>query len=372
MPVKFLIPDGDGDGAPGHAVGRGPSLLRDLNCRAILQLLQAHNPCSCSDLVRYSGLSAPTVSSSVARLTKFGLVKRLGKGSSSGGRPPRLLAFNEKCGYVAGVDIRATEIRFAIADMAGTVLGEHAQGIGTQSLPMTVVEKTAAGLAALRERLKIPAKRLFAIGVAAPGITDVDAGVVVSVPLMMEWDNVPLGRLLRQATGIPTVVENDVNLAALAEQWRGIAAGEQNFVFVSLANGVGAGLIINGQLHHGPDWTAGEIGYLIVPGAKTLPIRKTRMGTLEGAIGTAGIEHDWRQLMKSRGGAGPRQPLRAAEILECASKGEPIARQVVQKIAHILAVACSNLGLILNCSLIVLGGEIGAHPAMLQATAALL
>jgi len=86
---------------------RGLTVLRDINSRAILHLLVAHTPCSCSDLARYSGLTVPTVASSVARLEALGLVKRLGAGSSNGGRPPSLLGFNERYGCVAGIDLTA-------------------------------------------------------------------------------------------------------------------------------------------------------------------------------------------------------------------------------------------------------------------------
>src|ERR1017187_5839992 len=177
---------------------RGPSVLRDINLRSILQLLRVHNPCSCSDLARYSGLSAPTVATSVAQLEHMGLAKRLGKGFSSGGRPPRLLSFNETYGYVAGIAISEGHIRVGIADLAGQLLGESTGEIGEKSWPMAVVECMVSLLAALQESLRIPAKRLLAVGVAAPGITDVDAGLVVSVPSMPGWENVPLGRLLAE------------------------------------------------------------------------------------------------------------------------------------------------------------------------------
>ena len=114
---------------------RGPSVLRDINLRTVLQLLRVHNPCSCSDLARYSGLSVPTVTSSVARLEDIGLAKRLGKGASSGGRPPHLLRFNETYGYVAGIDISANLIRIGIADLSGQPLGESTGEIGEKTWP---------------------------------------------------------------------------------------------------------------------------------------------------------------------------------------------------------------------------------------------
>lgn len=353
-------------GARRRAAGRGPTVLRDLNLRTVLQLLRVHHPCSCSDLARYSGLSVPTVASSVARLEDMGLAKRLGKGSSSGGRPPHLLRFNESYGYVAGVDISGSLIRVGIADLSGQLLGESEGEIGERIWPMAVVERIVSLLGALREELRIPAKRLLAVGAAAPGITDVAAGLVVSVPSMPGWENVPLGRLLAEKLRVEVVVENDVNLAALGEHSYGIAQGERNFVFVHIGRGVGAGLIINGQVHHGPEWTAGEIGYLLVFG-KLQPVRKSHVGALEAAIGTCGIERQWRELVAQNGDAGLHD-LSSAEILDRAANGDPLARQIVDKTSDYLAMVCSYLSLILNCSLIVFGGELGVHPTLLQAT----
>jgi glucokinase len=219
--------------------------------------------------------------------------------------------------------------------------------------------------------LRIPARRLLAVGVAAPGITDVDAGLVVSVPGMPGWENVPLGRLLAEKMSVPVIVANDVNLAALGEHSCGIAQGEQNFVFVHIGRGVGAGLFINGQLHHGPEWTAGEIGYLLVPGSNVQAVRKSRMGALEAAIGTDGVERQWRQLAAHTRAPG-LEGLRGVEILDRAVEGDPLAQQIVDKTSGYLATVCSCLSLILNCSLIVFGGELGMHPALLQATRARL
>jgi len=350
--------------------GRGPSVLRDINSRNILQLLRLHHPCSCSDLARFSGLSVPTVVSSVVRLERLGLVKRLGKGSSSGGRPPDMLSFNESYGYVAGIDISEGLIRAGLADLAGRLLAESSIEIGEKSWPMAVVEQMVALLAALRESQRIPAKRLLGVGVSAPGITDVDAGLVVSVPSMPGWENVPLGTLLAEKIRVPVVVENDVNVAALGEHSYGIAQGERNFVFIHIGRGVGAGLFINGQLHHGPEWTAGEIGYLLVPGSAVQAVRKSQVGALEAAIGISGIERQWRELFPAD--ADGLAHLGSVAILDRALEGDPRAQRIVDRISEYLAMVCSYLSLILNCSLIVFGGEVGMHPALLQAVSARL
>jgi glucokinase len=365
--VKF-----NGERTPRHEpAGGGTRVLRDINLRAILRLLREQGPCSCPDLARNSGLSIPTVTSSVGRLERIGLAKEVGTGSSSGGRPPRLLRFNHAYGYAAGVDITETTIRVGIVDLAGQILGESETAIDEKTWPMAVADRVVSQVVKLRESLRIPAKRLLSLGAAVPGITDVDAGTVVAVPTMQGWENVPLGGLLEEKLRVPVTVENDVNLAALGEHSYGTAQGERNFVFVHIGRGVGAGLFINGQLHHGPEWTAGEIGYLLVPSEGIQPVRKSQGGALERVIGTCGIERRWRELAAANGGS-PEDPPRASEILDRAAAGEPIARCVVDHVSGCVAMVCSHLSLILNCSLIVFGGELGVHPALVQSVGALL
>ena len=342
-----------------------PRLLRSINSQAVLQLLRDHSPCSCADLARLSGLSAPTVASSVALLESLKLVTRLGNGPSSGGRPPTLLEFNSTFGYVVGMEITATHIRTRIADLNGACAGEREEVIGKKSDPRSVVKQLARQFADLRSVLRIPAKRMLTAGVSAPGITDVDAGVVTFVSGMTNWEDVPLAELVKNETGLDTVVENDVNLSALAERWHGIAKDEKNFAFVSVGRGVGAGLFINGELFHGPEWTAGEIGYLYAPANGTSFTQKSRAGALETSIGSEGIEAQWLR-------AGRTPKLSALQILDLALTGDADAVQIVQREAAILAAVCTTLSLVINCPLIVMGGELGGHESLFRATASLL
>lgn len=342
-------------------------MLRNMNSRRILQLLRLHQPCSSSDLARFSGLSVPTVVAGMARMEQIGLVKRVGKGWSSGGRPPDMFAFNESYGYVAGIEIGEGIIRAGIADLSGRMLDESVAELGDESWPAAVIDKIAALLASLRESLRIPAKRLLSVGVSAPGITDVEGGIVVSVPTMQAWESVPLRRLLQEKVGLPVTVENDVNIAALGEHSYGVARGEANFVFLHIGRGLGAGLFINGKLHHGPEWTAGEIGYLQLQSQAVQPVRKSQVGALEAVIGTTAIERRWRESVKSNGANLPAD-LRGVQILDRARQGDPIARQIVDTSSDYLAMTCSYLSLILNCSLIVFGGELGMHPALFDGT----
>ncbi len=349
----------------------GPELLRKVNARRVLRLLRLHGPCSRADLVRYSGLSAPTVSAGIAYLQKKEIVESLGPGRSSGGRPPRLLRFNSKLGYVVGVDIGTTLVRVALADLNGTVIGKWVETAHAHSTPQQVTALVIASLRKLRRDGDIPQKKLLALAAGVPGITDTRAGVLLSAPILPAgWRSVPLRQIFEAETGIPATIENDVNLAALGESWRGTARGARDFVFLTIGTGVGAGIFVNGHLYHGSDWAAGEIGYLYVPGTEETPLAINRPGSLESIIGAKGIERSWQALCKSKGRNNHRGPanLTPGEIFDLAEKGKNQGVAILQRTARILADAITNLCVILNSSLVVLGGRVGSHPALFEAT----
>jgi len=362
----------------GLGLGR-PALLREVNARRVLRLLRLHGPCSRADLVRYSGLSAPTVSSGVAFLEKKGLVEPLGPGPSGGGRPPGLLRFNAKRGYVLGVDIGTSVVRVAVSDLNGALVDKWMAPTRSLSTPKRVVALIRSGIEKLQGLHQIPSTKLLVVAAGVPGITDARTGVVLSAPILESgWNNVPLRQMLESETGISSTIENDVNLAALGEGWLGTARGVKDFVFLTVGTGVGAGIFVNGQLYHGSDWAAGEIGYLYVPGTEETPLALRLPGSLESIIGARGIQEAWRKLAAGppspnhSGDAPPSQPssenVAATEILAFAERGDSRAQAILRQTARILADAITNVCLILNSSLVVLGGRIGSQPALFDAT----
>jgi len=360
----------DGGVGPGR-----PELLREVNARRVLRLLRLHGPCSRADLVRSSGLSAPTISSGVAYLEKHGLVEPIGPGPSSGGRPPDLIRFNSKLGYVIGADIGTSVLRVALADLTGAVIEQNAQRIDSRTTPARVTDLIRESIGRLQEGQRVPAEKVLGLAAGVPGITDARAGVVLSAPILSAaWQDVRLRELLETKTGIASVIENDVNLAALGESWRGTARSHANFVFLTVGTGVGAGIFINGRLYHGSDWAAGEIGYLYVPGTEETPLAIRQPGSLESIIGAAAIRQSWLKLAdgNQERGAGSRRRISVEEILDRAETGDSHASQVLQRTARILADAITNVSVVLNCSLIVLGGRVGSHPALFNATARII
>jgi predicted NBD/HSP70 family sugar kinase len=350
----------------GRPIAVRPKRMREANCAELLRLLRLHMPCSRADLVRFSGLTAPTVSSAIESLQRRGLVNLIGSGASKGGRPPSLLEFNARDGYVFGADIGESKVRLALSDLSGAIVGHLSIAPHRDQTPAAVASAIAAGMERVREEHGIPAGKILEIAAGAPGVTDVRTGHVLSAPNLVGWNDVPLRDLLEKETGVSTTVENDVNLAALGEGWRGVAAGARNFAFIAIGAGVGAGIFINGHLHHGTHWSAGEVGYMLLPGLPSRALAVNRPGALESVIGGGGIERAWSAA--SRNGERRSRPLKAADVLELAATGDRRARKIVANTAEHLAVAIANMSLVLDMSLVVLGGTIGSHPMLLAAT----
>jgi len=212
---------------------------------------------------------------------------------------------------------------------------------------------------------------LIAIAAGAPGITDANQGIVIATSYLMGWRDVPLRALLEEALGLPAAIDNDVNLAAMGEHHAGTAQDIDDFVFIAIGTGVGAGIMLNGQILRGSAWTAGEIGYMLVPGVSEAPVEHGQPGALESIVGGEGIRTQWQNRWSKNATPLP-QNLSATQILDQALKDDPLALEVLQLSARTLAYAIYNLALVLNCPLFVLGGAVGLHPALGEATQKLL
>jgi glucokinase len=311
----------------------------------------------------------------VAHLESLNLVENLGDGESSGGRPPEMLRFNANRGFVAGVDIGGTRLRMVLADLNGRIVTQWAtQFTDRQRTPKAVCTLIHESLKTMCQDASTSIKKVLDLTVGAPGVTNVNSGTVLSAPNLRDWNNVPLRSMLERETGIPTTIENDTNLAAVGEHWRGSAAGVEDFLFIALGTGVGAGIFLRGRLHHGANWSAGEIGYAAVNGQPREPLQVSSTGQMERSIGGLGIEAEWRRILTRERHANSSElaRLRATEIFDLAVDGDRLASQVMQYSAQILADCITEMSLTLDPEVVILGGGVGLHPELCRVTEKLL
>jgi glucokinase len=347
-----------------------PPLLRQTNAEILLRLLRESGPCSKADLVRASGLSAPSVTNIVGTLISTGLVETVGEGNSTGGRPPDILRFKAEHGCVAGVEITREVLRFLLADLNGRELTQSEILIEkTKSTPRQICRQIAKQLWELLRKKRFLQKHLFQVTVGVPAIVNVDQGTVLALTALQEWNRVPLGPLLARQLRCPVFVDNDTNLAAQGEFHWGAARGESDFVFVTIGEGVGAGIFLNGGIYRGSHWTAGEIGYLRVPDISREHPSIHKYGKLETALSASAILKNWH----ARGQATScSRVLRVADVWDLAASGNAQAMRLLRQRATLLADVILDLALILNPNLILLGGEVGNHHALLRELNALL
>jgi glucokinase len=346
-------------------IGR-PSVLRHTNALSILQLLREAGSCSRADLVRASGLSAPTVTNVVKDLLDAGLVEPLGEGKSSGGRPPDMIRFKAERGCVLGVEISAKSISFLLADLNGTDLDTHKVSLVRQkTTPDAICGYIGEALRTLLRKHKMKREQLLVMVVGVPAITNVRDGIVLSISTLDQWRSVPLRTMLNRIVDCLVIVENDMNLAAQGERYRGAARQEQDFVFISIGTNVGAGIVLNGKTHYGSQWSAGEIGYLHVPNISRKNPTINEFGELESVLTSGGILASWHEAEK-KSGKDTAHVTAAIEVLNLAEAGDSRAGKIIQHRAGLVSDMVVNLSLILNPGLILLAGEVGGHPAILR------
>jgi glucokinase len=274
-------------------------------------------------------------------------------------------------GYVVGADIGGTSLRLALADMDGTILDKWKVSTAGIRDPEVVVRLIHEGVAELFKRNRLPQSALRAIAAGAPGVTNVDDGIVIATSYLMGWRDVPLRALLEASLEVPAAVENDVNTAAIAESKIGAGQGVRDFVFLAVGTGIGAGIVLNDRLFHGMSWSAGEIGYLLVPGTSVKPVESGEPGALESIVGGEGIKAQWHSIWNKDLTTLPKD-LVATQIFDHALAGDALALTVLRKSAETLAYAIYNLAVVLNCPLFVLGGSVGMHPALWESTQEIL
>lgn len=272
-------------------------------------------------------------------------------------------------GLVAGADIGGSNLRVALADLHGNVLGRWNTSTKATSSPDMVIAQIEQGIDRLLCQSSSSHRSLLSVAAGAPGATDPKAGVVLATSYLKGWKDVPLRQMLESTLGVPAAVENDVRMAALGEHWRGVARGVDDFVFLAIGTGIAAGVFANGKLIHGSHGTAGEVGYMHVPHAAEEPARPGKPGSLESIIGGDGVRRQWSSACAD---SASLQNLTATDIFARASDGDPLAKSVLDQSAQLLAYAVYNISLVLNSALFILGGGIGVSIPLCDATKRIL
>jgi N-acetylglucosamine repressor len=339
---------------------KGDSLLiKRINQMAILRYVQQNEPSSRYDIARACGLSNSTVSTLIAELMEIGIIKTVGEGPSIGGRRPVVLGINEEAGHVIAVDVGSTSITCGRVDLHAKIhdkLTIKASKDPATSLAATVeLVKTVHDQAVSQESPPI-----LGVGVATAGYVRPSTGIVVSAS-NLGWRDVDLGQEIQSATGLPVLVGNNANAAALGELYYGVGAGVANFIYVAIGNGIGTGLVLDGQLYRGARNGAGELGHTAVA-ADGPTCSCGRTGCLESLASGSAIEQMARSSLpdvppQSRSGPGSAR-ITAEVVFRRAQAGDTAAAAIVDTALNYLAIGIGNMVNLINPDQVILGGGI--------------
>ncbi|WP_405782477.1 ROK family transcriptional regulator [Streptomyces sp. NBC_00859] len=329
---------------------------RAVNDRRALDLLQGEGPLTAGQLKVLTGLSRPSIADLVERLQAAGLISVVGEaGADRRGPNARLYGIVADRAHLAALDVRTGSVAVVVTDLLGAVLAEATLpvGHGTGPGPADAVEEVAALLE--RTVRRAGAARLHSVGIGAPGLVDPATGELRSTIGLPAWHR-SLVAALQERLPATVLVENETNLAAVAEQRSGAARGLDTFVLLWLGLGVGAAVVLDGKLRRGASGGAGEIGFLPVPGGG--PPSATDCGDgFHGLAGSAAIcalaaRHAVTAVPE------PREPAAAAAVRAARSAGRR-GEDFLEAVAGHVAVGAAAVAAVVDPGCVVLGGEIG-------------
>jgi len=242
---------------------RDPSVIPRSLSDELLRLIWRERCISRAEIARQTGLARSTVSEIVGGLLETGLVAEAGTGKSRGGRRPILLEFQDNACQILGVDIGAAHVAVALTDLRGRVLTWHESQHPVRTDPegtRELVKKLCTESLASTDGKK----RLIGIGVAMPSPVDPLHSELLSERVLPEWRGTSGLENLKKKFNVNVLIDNDANLGALAERWWGAGRNTDNFIYIKVATGIGAGLILGGEIYRGSTGVAGEIGHIPV------------------------------------------------------------------------------------------------------------
>lgn len=262
-----------------------------------------------------------------------------------------------------GIDLGGTNIRTALINSSGDIISIRIQSTHPELGMVQILENMADGIIQLLNEQNIKPEDVTGIGVGAPGFLSLDSGVIHFSPNLPTAKEIPLVDILRRLTRLPVYLENDANAAAIGEHWVGAGQGIDNLLCVTIGTGLGSGFILNGNVWHGSNDLAGELGHTtLFP--EGLPCNCGRRGCLEAYVSATGIVNRIRVALNE----GRQSSLRNLEdfegsltsfnVYEHAARGDRLAREIFEETGRYLAISLANVLNLLDLEMIIIGGQV--------------
>ena len=363
-----------------------PSTARAINDRLALRLLQREGPLTAGQLKQLTGLSRPTVADLVERLTASGLIEMVGEsGAQRRGPNARLYGIVGDRAHLAALDVRLESVSVLVSDLVGRVLAEASVPIDADAGTGPAVEQAVAlveravkeagaesgptgpGATGVQRREPVRGPEsvrewgsLHTVGIGAPGLIDPATGELRDTTGLPAWHRSLVGALQERLPDARVVVENETNLAALAEMRDGAVRDRDTFVLLWLDMGIGAAVMLDGALRRGASGGAGELGFLPVPGTRGLPSATDCEGGFHSLAGAAAVLELARECGVS-GAEGAGEDATAAEVVRwaVAAVTDVRAARFLDALAERLALGVASVVALLDPGCVVLGGGVG-------------
>lgn len=323
--------------------------IRPTGAGDTFQLFLDGTPRTRAWLMSETGHSRSTVAARIDALVKIGVLAPTGEASSTGGRPPATFAFEPNARMVLGVDLGATRARVGLTNLSGKLLVEFDELVPIGDGP----EKVLTWVADVAEKLLAQVGRtirdLAGVGIGVPGPVDHTTGRPVNPPIMPGWNDVDVPAMLSARLGVPVAVDNDANIIALGEQ-RTIYPGERELLFVKVATGIGAGILMDGELRRGAQGAAGDIGHLSLADHADVLCRCGNYGCLEAVSSLSSIAGH----LSSETGT----DVTTDDVITRVRSGDVRANAHLRQAGRDIGAALASAVNLLNPSRIVVGGHL--------------
>ena len=327
--------------------------LRELNRGRVIESLRELGVASRAEIARSTGLSPATVSTLVGQLVETGLVvdapQRLSRRSQSG-RPPALITLDPSAGVAIGIDFGKRHLAVAVSDLSHEILAERWRTMHEDYDARAGMDGAVKLVDEALTRSGTERDRVLGVGLGLPGPIHRSTGTVGSSAILPGWTDVRIAEVMSERLALPVHVDNDANLGALAELHWGAGHGASTLVYLKMATGIGAGLVIGGRLFHGAGGTAGEIGHTTVDEAGPI-CRCGNRGCLEMVASAPALA----ELLRAT-----RGEVTGERVVELALEGDPGCRRAIADAGSYAGHAVANLCNLFNPERIVVGGSLGA------------
>ena len=329
-----------------------PNTIRDINRQIVLNYVRDRSPISRAEIARQTALHRSTVSVIVDDLVSDGLIVGIGEGDSSGGRKPTLFKLKTGIPVAVGIDLTPRTTTIAVADLAGTVMEQETFSTSPDIDFMTeqILDRT------VRITSKYAGNEL-AIGMSVPGLVDQKFGKIFHIPYF-DWRDWDICSTLERATGLSVIVENDANATSLAELWFGHEKIRKTdtFVMVLVGEGIGTGIIFDGQVYRGEMGAGGEFGHMIAGNNAPIECSCGSRECWEAYASEKSMIERYRQLL--RHDDLKENGIDIENLIELANDGEKHALAALKETAFYLGNGISNLIVGLSPQVVVVSGKI--------------